>query len=176
MSLFWPSFCFVLHIQWEKQTNGNIFHDIFLKSEWGSHNHMNHTQETGMEVKGKLDKLLALDGTKRMEKTHTKYSKSSTQLTMVNNNGTRSQKATGACSFPSSHSSQASHSLQPQELFCAAMSQKRCLKTLKLCNGHTSYWQHHRWPCARTALMPIINQNKFRSSGLSGSLVIVSPP
>lgn len=97
-------------------------------------------EKTGMEVKGKLDKLLALDGTERTEKTHTKYSKNSTQLTMVNNNGTQSQKATGARSFSSSHSSQASRSLQPQELFCAAMSQKRCLKTLELCNGHTSYW------------------------------------
>lgn len=114
---------------------------IFFKSDWGSHNHMKHAQEkTGMEVKGKLDKLLALDGTERTEKTHTKYSKSSTQLTMVNNNGTQSQKATGARSFSSSRSSQASRSLQPQELFCAAMSQKRCRKTLELCNGHTSYW------------------------------------
>lgn len=52
---------------------------------------MNHAQDkTGMEVKGKLDQLLALDGTERTEKTHTKYSKSSTQLTMVNNNSTQS--------------------------------------------------------------------------------------
>lgn len=37
---------------------------------------MNHAQEkTGMEVKGKSDKLLALDGTERTEKTRTKYSR-----------------------------------------------------------------------------------------------------
>lgn len=33
-----------------------------------SHSHMNHTQETGMEVKGRSDRLLALDGTERTKK------------------------------------------------------------------------------------------------------------
>lgn len=59
-----------------KKKNDYIFTTFCFESEWGSHNHMNHAQEkTGMEVKGKSDKLLALDGTERTEKTRTKYSR-----------------------------------------------------------------------------------------------------
>lgn len=66
---FLPLFCFFLHIEWKK--NDYIFTTFFFESEWGSHSHMNHAQEkTGMEVKGKSDKLLALDGTERTEKKH----------------------------------------------------------------------------------------------------------
>lgn len=42
---------------------------------------MNHAQEkTGMEVKGRLDKLLALDGTERTEK----HTQSTVELRTVN--------------------------------------------------------------------------------------------
>lgn len=62
----------------KKEYNYTTF---FFESEWGSHSHMNHAQEkTGMEVKGRLDKLLALDGTERTEK----HTQSTVELRTVN--------------------------------------------------------------------------------------------
>lgn len=67
MSLFCHRFAFSYTLN-EKKNDFIFTTFFFFESEWGSHSHMNHAQEkTGMEVKGKLDKLLALDGTERTE-------------------------------------------------------------------------------------------------------------
>lgn len=50
-----------------------------LESSRKATSHMNHARETGMEVKGRSDKLLALDGTER-----TKNTQSTVELHTVN--------------------------------------------------------------------------------------------
>lgn len=42
-----------------------------LESSGKATSHMNHARETGMEVKGRSDKLLALDGTEGTKNTST---------------------------------------------------------------------------------------------------------
>lgn len=75
---------------------------------------MNHTQETGMEVKGRSDKLLALDGTERT-KIH-KVQSSYAQLTMVNNNGTQPQS--NWCSSSPGPTAATKALLQPKNSSC----------------------------------------------------------